>query len=269
MLKYFSVQSNTVPQTATAWREYFERNAKIALAVPWELGADLDRQARRVVSRSIQEFQRGESSEGKHLYHYGERYATETGDHDYLLALRLFIAEEHRHARDLARFLQLNGIPLIRHTLADSVFRRLRNLFRSLEVSIAVLVTAEIFAQVYYAALQRATASTVLRRLCERILDDEERHVQFQTWQLARLRARRSGVHRHLARMAQRLLFLGTCFVVWSGHRRALGAGGDTFRSFWSASWRQFRLAFSSPPATAAALGPPPKRVLYQNLPLR
>lgn len=269
MLKYFSMQSNTVPQTAAAWREYFERNATSAVALPWELGADLDRQARLVVSRSIQEFQRGESSEGKHLYHYAERYATETGDHDYLLALRLFIAEEHRHARDLARFLQLNGIPLVRHTFADSVFRRLRNLFRSLEVSIAVLVTAEIFAQVYYAALQRATASTVLRRLCERILLDEERHVQFQTWQLARLRARRSGVHRHFARLLQRFLFLGTCFVVWNGHRRALRAGGDTFRSFWSGAWRQFRLAFPSPPTTATAMVPPSERVLHQHLPLR
>lgn len=269
MLKYFLMQSNTMPQTSTAWREDFERNAARAVAVPWELGADLDRQARLVVSRSIQEFQRGESSEGKHLYHYAERYATETGDHDYLLAVRLFIAEEHRHARDLARFLQLNGIPLVRHTLADSVFRRLRNLFRSLEVSIAVLVTAEIFAQVYYAALQRATASTVLRRLCERMLLDEERHVQFQTWQLARLRTRRSGVHRYFARLAQRFLFLGTCFVVWKGHRRALRAGGDTFRSFWSGAWRHFRLAFSSPPATAAAMVPPPERVFYRNLPLR
>ena len=243
------MQSNIPPSTPTTWREYFEDNTKRPSAIPWERGADLDRQARVAVARSIQEFQRGESSEGKHLYHYAERYAYETGDHDYLYALRLFIAEEHRHARDLARFLQLNGIPLISHTLADSVFRRLRNLFRSLEVSIAVLVTAEIFAQVYYAALHRATASTVLRRLCERILEDEERHVQFQTWQLARLRACRSAVARRLTQLAQRFLFMGTCLVVWSGHRRALRAGGHTFASFWSAAWRQFRLVFPPPPA--------------------
>lgn len=241
------MQSNVPPSTSRAWREYFERNAVSASAIPWERGADLDRQPRAAVARSIQKFQRGESSEGKHLYHYAERYAYETGDHDYLYALRLFIAEEHRHARDLARLLQLNGIPLIRHTLADSVFRRLRNLFRSLEVSIAVLVTAEIFAQVYYAALQRATGSTVLRQLCERILEDEERHVQFQTWQLARLRAYRPGVARQLTRLAQRFLFMGTCLVVWSGHRRALRAGGHSFASFWSAAWCQFGLAFPHP----------------------
>lgn len=242
------MQSAIPPSTPTRWREYFEDNAKRPDAIPWERGADFDRQARVAVARSIQEFQRGESSEGKHLYHYAERYAYETGDHDYLYALRLFIAEEHRHARHLARFLQLNGIPLIRHTLADSVFRRLRNLFRSLEVSIAVLVTAEIFAQVYYAALQRATRSTVLRQLCDRILEDEERHVQFQTWQLARLRACRPVVARQLTWLAQRFLFMGTSLVVWSGHRCALRAGGHSFASFWSAAWRQFGLAFPPPP---------------------
>jgi len=246
------MQSNTVPSSSAAWREYFESNAHGASAIPWERGADLDRQARAAVARSIQEFQRGESSEGKHLYHYAEHYANATGDHDYLYALRLFIAEEHRHARDLARFLRLNGIPLITRTVADSVFRKLRNLFRSLEVSIAVLVTAEIFAQVYYAALQHATASTVLQRLCGRILEDEERHVQFQTWQLSRMRARRPGMARVLARWLQRILFMGTCLVVWSGHRRALRAGGHTFTSFWDAAWNQFRLAFPSSSGRAA-----------------
>ena len=243
------MQSN-IPYSSTAWREYFESNVRGPSAIPWERGADLDRQARSAVARSIQEFQRGESSEGKHLYHYAEHYANVTGDHDYLYALRLFIAEEHRHARDLARFLRLNGIPLITRTLADSVFRRLRNLFRSLEVSIAVLVTAEIFAQVYYAALQRATASTVLQRLCERILEDEERHVQFQTWQLSRMRLHRPAAMRSLTQFAQRFLFMGTCLVVWTGHRRALRAGRHTFTSFWSAAWRQFGLAF--PPSPAA-----------------
>ena len=246
------MQSNTGPFSSATWRAYFESNARDAPAIPWERGADLDRPARCAVARSIQQFQRGESSEGKHLYHYAERYANETGDYDYLYALRLFIAEEHRHARDLARFLQLNGIALIRHAVADSAFRRLRNLFRSLEVSIAVLVTAEIFAQVYYAALHRATASTVLRRLCERILQDEERHVQFQTWQLARMRARRRGAARVLTRVLQRVLFMGTCLVVWSGHRRALRAGGHTFPSFWSAAWSQFRLAF--PPSSGSGV---------------
>ena len=244
------MQSNPAPSSSAAWREYFEGNAKRPCAIGWERGADLDRQARAAVARSIQEFQRGESSEGKHLYHYAERYANDSGDYDYLYALRLLIAEEHRHARDLARFLQLNGLPLVRRTFADSVFRRLRNLFRSLEVSVAVLVVAEIFAQVYYAALQRATGSTVLRQLCERILEDEERHVQFQAWQLGRLRARRPAVARQLIQLAQRFLFMGTCLVVWSGHRRAMRAGGHNFASFWSAAWRQFNLAFP-PPAAA------------------
>ena len=101
----------------------------------------------------------------------------------------------------------------------------------------------------YYAALHRATGSTVLRHVCERILEDEERHVQFQTWQLSRTRVHRPVVARHLTSFAQRFLFMGTCLVVWSGHRCALRAGGHTVASFWSAAWRQFRLAFPHPAA--------------------
>ena len=62
--------------SSAAWREYFERNAKRPGAIPWERGADLDRQARVAVARSIQEFQRGESSEGKHLYYWRRREAS-------------------------------------------------------------------------------------------------------------------------------------------------------------------------------------------------
>ena len=71
------------------------------------------------------------------------------------------------------------------------MFRWLRHR-AGLELSIAVLVTAEIIAKVYYAALRQATTSVVLVRLCDQILYDELRHVRFQCERLAILRARRS-----------------------------------------------------------------------------
>ena len=117
-------------------------------------------------------------------------YAARMGDSEYVDAVRLLIGEEQRHARELAKFLHLAGIPLAEITWADTAFRWLRKR-AGIEVCVSVLLTAEIIAKVYYAALGKATASPVLRRICEQILQDEVEHVRFQSERLALLRAAR------------------------------------------------------------------------------
>lgn len=229
------------------WRRYFESNAQELLDVPWHLGAELTDDEREAVSRSLREFQVGESSEGRHLMAYARQYAERTGDHEYVAALRLFIAEEQRHARDLARFLLANGIPLVRTTPTDAVFRCMRNALGNLEISIAVLITAELIARVYYAALREATASAVLRRVCDQILSDELRHVQFQAEQLARLQAGRFQLGLGLTALAQRALLAGTILVVWPRHRGVLIRGGLTFGAWWRRCWAVYHEAFVAP----------------------
>ena len=125
----------------------------------------------------------------------------------------------------------LAGIERIGHTWPDAVFRWLRHR-AGVELSIAVLVTAEIIAQVYYAALRQATHSTVLRRRCDQILADEDMHVRFQCERLAIVRARRSRLTLAAKAAWQRFLFTGTCWVVWMKHRRALRAGGLRYKTF-------------------------------------
>ena len=228
--------------TSEEWREHFHRNALSLLAIPWHEGVVLTAAERAAVAASVQEFQLGESSEGKHFQGLARAYGARTGDMEYVYALRLFIAEENRHARDLGRVLDLAGIPRTGHTWPDAVFRWLRHR-AGLELSIAVLVTAEVIAKVYYAALREATASPVLRRLCEQILHDEEFHVRFQCERLAILRARRSGLTVWLKGALQRGFFAGTCRVVWWKHRRALRAGGCSYRSFRRAAGREMAAA--------------------------
>ena len=232
-------------RTSADWLRYFEQNRQSLLEIPWHAGPELTAQERLGLGRSIQEFQRGESSEGRHFLRYAEQYAAQTGDRDYVSALRLFIAEEQRHARDLGRFLTINGIPLVESTLPDRVFRILRHLLGTLEMSIAVLITAEIIAEVYYAALRGATDSIILERLCEQILRDEANHVAFQAEQLAKLRARRGRLLYGLTVTAQRTLFLGTCLVVWRFHRSVFKAGGQSFGRFWRSAWFHFERAFA------------------------
>ena len=224
------------------WVDHFKINALSLLPIPWEEGVNLTDEEKSAVASSIQEFQLGESGEGAHFQRVAREYADLTADADYVRALRLFIAEEHRHARDLGRVMDLAGIERINHTWPDAVFRWLRHR-AGLELSIAVLVTAEIIAKVYYAALKQATRSTVLRKLCDQILLDEEQHVRFQCERLAIVRARRSRITIAAKAAWTRFFFAGTCRVVWWKHRHALRAGGLTWRTFRGQAKQELRHA--------------------------
>ena len=233
-------------RTSHEWREYFEQNAKSLLDIPWEVGGDLTDNERSVIAASVQGFQVGESSEGRYLYRYAEKYVKQSNDYDYLAAIKLFIAEEQRHARDLARFLHQNDIPTIKTTLPDLVFRKLRHLFGGLEISISVLITAEIIAKVYYAALQQATNSVILYTLCDQILHDELKHVEFQAEQLWKLRRRRQWLFQWITMGMHCFLYGGTCIIVWQYHKKALRKGDFNFRRFWRSCWVEFKDAFAN-----------------------
>ena len=228
----------TLP-TSADWNLYFERNAGNLLDVPWEAGGEVTGAEVATIARSIREFQLGESSEGRHLIKAARDYAGRTGDADYLAALERFIREEQRHARDLGRFMTLAGIGKTRKSWPDSVFRWMRHL-AGLELSVSVLVTAEIIAKVYYPALQQATGSRVLRRVCEQIIHDEGPHVEFQCQRLGLLRRERGEAYLGLAKFLHRVLFWGAMLVVWHKHKPVLKAGGLDFRDYWRTSWREY-----------------------------
>src|SRR5215207_5039038 len=153
-----------------------------------------------------------------------------------LRAGEYFIREEQRHARYLRDFLALEGFGTVKQRWADTVFRRLRNL-AGLEVSVGVLLTAQIIAKVYYAGLKGATRSPALHEICERILRDEEAHVRFQSERLAILRQGRPEPGRKLTGFLHRALFFGACLVVWRNHGKAVRRGGLDFRSYWRRCW--------------------------------
>lgn len=230
--------------TSAEWKRYFESNLRALLKVPWDLGAELTPEERQAIASSVQDFQAGESSEGRHLLRYAQKHAEQISDPVYVDAIRLFIAEEQRHGRDLGRFLQLNGIPLVKTTFTDRVFRWLRQLFGGLEISVSVLVTAEMIAKVYYSALKEATQSAILRTLCEQILRDEVRHVEFHTERLSILRADRNYVLLKCTMAIQRFLFFGTCLVVWPFHAQTFTRGGYDFARYWRHNWAEFGQAF-------------------------
>jgi hypothetical protein len=231
----------TAPAPSAHWLAFFRANATLPDRIPWADRPTLAPAQRAAVVASILEFQLGESSEGRHLQTAADRYALTTGDAAYAAAIRLFIREEQRHAAYLARLLAAEGVALKQRTWADSVFRKLRHL-GGLESAICVLLTAEIIAQVYYAALRRATCSPVLRAVCRRVLADEAAHVRFQAERLAILRRRAAG-RLGLCLALQRLLFAAALAVVWINHGRVLRRGQLGPAGFWRAGWRAFERA--------------------------
>jgi hypothetical protein len=230
------------PWSSRGWIAYYRTNGNNLMALPWKRGAELTAAEKEAVAASLQDFQLGESSEGKHLLGRARVYA-DNHDPDYLEALQLFIREEQRHARDLGTFLKLASIPLLERTRLDSIFRWLRRL-AGLELSITVLVTAETVGKVYYQAIRRATGSLLLRRLCEQLLRDEAKHTRFHAERLAILRKDRAGWRVWLARAGHRLLFVGASLAVWFKHRRALRAGGLSFLTFLRACRKERKLIF-------------------------
>jgi hypothetical protein len=209
---------------------------------PWERGAEVTPEELQVIAESVQVFQIGESSEGRHLLDRAQLYALRENDPEYVEAVRLFIREEQRHGRDLGRFLTLANIPLLKKAFSDNVFRWLRHR-AGLEVSIAVVLVAEAIANVYYVALRDATRSRVLRTLCQQILRDEVAHVSFQSERLAILQRRRSRAYVLAANGLHRFLYGGTLVVVWWKHGPAMRAGGVAFRKYWRAAWRELNVA--------------------------
>jgi rubrerythrin len=221
------------------WRDHFARNLALTALLPWHSAPALSQQEREAIRSSIQQFQLGEGSSGRRLLDRARIFATQIGDDAFVPALALFVREEQRHSGQLLRFMEREGIPAMRKHWVDSVFRRLRVL-AGLELSLRVLVTAEIIAVPYYRALGAATASPLLRGISEQILEDEAAHLRFQASMLARIGARRSHAVERLAFRFHRLFLLGTTCVVWRGHRKVFKAARQTYRDLLNDALAEF-----------------------------
>jgi hypothetical protein len=230
--------------TSEQWVAYFRHNAANLMPVPWEDGAGVTPEELAEIVDSLRAWQLGETSDGVRLTRTAEAHAEAIGDPGFVDVVRLFIAEEQRHGEELGKFLDAAGVPRAKRDLGDSLFRVFRHFLMRMEVWTTVVVIIEVHAMLYYAAIRRATGSALLCRICEQILRDEVPHIRFQCERLAIIRRRRGRVLRWLTAAAQRVLFVGITTAVWVGHRRALRAGGYSFRRFWRAAWAQMGKAW-------------------------
>lgn len=67
------------------WKQYFLINNQNLNYVHWDDNYKLTLKEREIITKSVQQFQLGEDSEGKHLIKCAKKHVLKTKDHDYLL----------------------------------------------------------------------------------------------------------------------------------------------------------------------------------------
>lgn len=219
------------------WIQHFEENQSHMNDIPMDTYEEEFRSSLRPFIGSIRQMQRGEHSEGHNLMRMAKAYARHSGEKTYARIIELFIREEQRHAAILGKFLDIYKIPKLRGHWVDTVFRKLRRFF-SLEYAISTLLVAETIALVYYACLEKATQSKMLKSICIQILKDEHAHVLFQFEAMHMFRSKSHALSRALYSAYTNVLMFGTLWVVWVYHRNVLKMGGlgpfSFFRKVWT-----------------------------------
>ena len=233
---------NSSTTASDHWIDYFHRNA-LEPDLPWNDGTSLSGAERWAVIRSIQQFQLGEGASGARLLRFAHRFCERTGNAAFLVALKLFLKEEQRHSDILRRFLVRERVPCLPKHWVHGMFRWVRGL-AGLELCLKVLVTAEILAKPYYAALRDATHSQLLRSICQRILEDESAHLRFQAFANRQFQESRPAFLNPLIKILHAAFLLGTAAVVWVEHRTVFQSAGRTIRQFWAETLREFDLLY-------------------------
>jgi len=161
----------------TPWKRHFERNA-VRTFPSGELGGlPLDPDQRVTLARSLARFHAGESGEGRVAREIDRFHATGIDD-DYRKALKLFVAEEGRHARLLAKCVHALDGELLKTTWTERLFVRGRRL-AGIEFKLLVLLVAEVLGIGFYALLSSRLPAGGLRALLEEVCADEEAHLVF------------------------------------------------------------------------------------------
>lgn len=240
-------------RSSVEWFAYFRSNPCLLDRIDQGSTRGLIDGEKRRITGSIREFQLGESSEGRNLSQFAREYSQRIADPFYYESIKLFIREEQKHAQALGRFMDREGIARAKSSFVDSVFRQLRR-YAGLEVSITVLLMAEIISLVYYRSLWAATGSPWLKRICRELLRDERAHLEFHCQRLALIRQGRwkaglLGVH-----LTQAMLLTGTCVAVWFNHWEVLKVRHSPL-SFWRFVWRVYGSAIRKMKSVNVPLG--------------
>ncbi len=213
------------------WFEFFEWNRDNQTSIDWSNEDQMSSKEKELLSASLQDFQVGEYSEGKNFQKKAHIFSALFDIPWYSRSIELFIKEEQRHSHYLLDFMEIQSIEPKKEVWLDFIFTKLRSL-GNLEAKVMVLLTAEIFSMVFYKALREASNSVLLKQICQQILKDEVKHLQFQSLALQCLYSKRSNFQNTLHRFVDKIIFRSTQAVVWMKYRKVFQAGGVYFKNY-------------------------------------
>ncbi len=213
------------------WKGHFKANA-LQKRVNWDLKPVITEEEITAILPSLQAWQLGETSEGKHLIAASEKYASKIHDLEYVDVVRLFIKEEQKHGNNLGRYLDIIGQPRINQNWGDTLFRKVRYFNTSMEVWTLAVIAVESTAQIFYQALKNATECTLLKDICTDILIDEAYHITFQTERLAIIYENKTSFSRTWRKPIYKMLFYTVSSLVWFAHKNLFKAGGISYEKY-------------------------------------
>ncbi len=177
------------------------------------------------IAESLAIFQLGESGGGTVI---GQ--AHDTVGADYGEAMRLFVAEEHRHANMLAMCVRMLAGSLKSSNWTAKLFVFGRRLM-GLRLKVLVLLAAEVVGICYYMAVAAKLADSSLKSWLLQIVDDERAHLEFHC---AFLRDQASTPWRRLVfTWTWRAVMHAAALVVMLDHRRTIRDLDLGYRTTW------------------------------------
>lgn len=179
-----ATQADTAPGNATQktnwahWHQTFLQRAKrpdpqSTLHEPLGLTAA----ARSALLRSLAIFQLGEGGEGRIAHQIDQANIRHIDDH-YRQALKLFVAEEGRHARLLGRNIKAMGGQLLSANWTEKLFVFARRLI-GIRLKLMVLLVAEVVGITCYRLIASRLPDSDLRSTLYEICNDETVHLGF------------------------------------------------------------------------------------------
>jgi len=218
-------------RTSQQWVNYFKQNLQVK-RIDWTQDPCLSAKELGTVLKSLQAWQLGETSDGKHLVNACKKYAAKINDPYYVKAVELFIKEEQKHGNNLGIYLDMINQPRIKTNWGDTLFRKIRYCNTSMELWTLAVITVESAAQIFYQSMKDATACGLLKQICNDILIDEAAHIQFQHERLLMIYSRKNSFGRNWTYQGYKYFFILTSLLIWFAHKRLFKAGGNNFKKY-------------------------------------
>lgn len=213
------------------WKQHFSNNL-LEERVNWNLAPAITEKQKRTILKSLQAWQLGETSEGKHLIAASKKHAQQTNDPHFLDAVKLFIKEEQKHGENLGKYLDRLHEPRIKADWGDTLFRQVRYYNTHMELWTLAVITVESTAQIFYQALKVSTQCKLLKQICTDILIDEAFHINFQFERLSIITRNKSRFSKLLRYYIYMIFYFLTITIVYAAHRKVFRAGGNNFNSY-------------------------------------